>query len=322
MKKINNMKKYFIYNIILSFILVGSLYSLSLVWTNYADEMSVKFLELEKQNIKNLKIVNVGSSHTTYGIKYPENVKAYNMGLSSQKFYYDFEILKKYYGRLDKNCIVVIPISIFSFYSGTDVKDISPNYISFLDNNVLIGINKNEYLLRKYFSVTQPLTRIPKILKYIVVSLKNRNFDKKFVIYSENLSFEEKQKAAIETASSHLGITNKKLSHDKNIGINQLKEILNFCEEKGFKPVLISTPQTYLYNEQIGDKNYCERIYDNIKEVENQLNKEYLYLDYSHDERFVNNLEYFSDDDHLNEKGAEYFTPILLNDIKVHGYKF
>ena len=325
MKKINNVnkiKKYFMYNMILSFILVGSLYFLSWLYSNFVNDMSVKFLELERKNIRNLKIINVGSSHTTYGIKYPKNLDGYNMGLQSQTFYYDFEILKNYYKNLSKNCIVIIPISIFSFYSGYDIKYISPNYITFLSSKVLIGINKNEYILGKYFSITQPFTNVFKIFKYIYISIKKGVFNKKYVIYEKNLSLEAKQKTAIKTSLGHLGITDKKYSHDKNIGINKLKEILNFCEEKGFKPVLISTPQTYLYNEQIGDRNYQERIYDNIKEVENQLNKEYLYLDYSHDERFINNLEYFSDDDHLNEKGAEYFTPILLNDIKAHGYEF
>lgn len=319
----SKVKKYFIYNVILSFILVGSLYYLSWIWTNYADDKSVKFLELERKNIKNLKIVNVGSSHTTYGIKYPKNIEAYNMGLSSQTFYYDFEILKKYYEKLDENCIVIIPISIFSFYNGYDVQDISRNYIQLLNQKVLIGINRNEYILGRYFPVTQPMVRIPKTLKYIVASLKNKKFDKKYVVYPENLSLERKKKEAIITALRHLGITDKKFSHDKkNTGIKQLKEILTFCEEKGFRPILISTPQTYLYNEQIGEENYQERIYDNIKEVENQLNKKYLYLNYSHDERFLNNLEYFSDDDHLNEKGAEHFTEILLNDIKNHRYNF
>lgn len=319
MKKI---KKFFIINIFLSFVLVGSLYGLSWFWSNYADDMSVKFLELEKNNIRNLKIINIGSSHTTYGIKYPSNIKAYNMGLSSQKFYYDFEILKKYYERFDKNCVVIIPISIQSFYNGSDIEYISKNYIQLLNPKVILGISRQEYILGKYFSITQPMIKIPKIIKYIIVSLKNRKFDKRYVIYPKNLSFEKKQKAAIETSLQHLGITDKKFAHDKNIGIKQLIDILEFCEERDFKPILISTPQTYLYNEQIGEKNYEERIYDNIKEIENKMNKKYLYLDYSHDERFINNLEYFSDDDHLNEKGAEYFTEILLNDIKSYGYSF
>lgn len=320
MKKI---KKFFITNIILSFILVGSLYFLSWIWINYTNESSVKFLELERnKNINNLKIINLGSSHTTYGIKYPKNIKGYNMGLSSQKFYYDFEVLKKYYKKLDQNCIIIIPISIFSFYNGYDVKDITPNYISFIDRKALIGLTKEEYLLGKHFSITQPLSRIPKIINYICISLENKKMEKTFVKYSKNLSLEEKRTAAIGTAYSHLGVNDKRFSHNKEKGIKLLIDILNFCEEYNFKPILITTPQTYLYNEQIGEKNYQERIYNNIQLLEKETGKKYLYLDYSHDERFENNLEYFSDDDHLNEKGVEYFTEILLNDIKKYGYDF
>ena len=316
----SRIKKFVIYNIILSLILINILYGLSWIWANYIESTSVKFLDLERKNTKNLKIVNIGSSHTTYGIKYPENIKGYNLGLSSQVFYYDFEILKKYYNRFDEDCVIIIPISIFSFNNGLN-QHIS-SYIKFLDRSIFKDITRNEYILQKYFSVTQPIVTIPETLKYIIVSLKNRKFNKKYIIYGDNLSFEEKQKAAIETKSLHLGFVYKENYHDKSIGINQLINILNFCEEKNFKPILISTPQTYLYNEQMGEKNYKERIYNNIKEVEKQIGKKYLYLDYSHDKRFINNLEYFSDDDHLNEKGAEYFTKILLNDIKSYGYEF
>lgn len=321
MKKI---KKFFIINVFLSFILVGSLYSLSWIWKNYIDECSVKFLDLEKNNIKNLKIINIGSSHTTLGIKYPTEIKdiAYNMGLTSQRFYYDFEILKKYYNRLDKGSIVIIPISIFSFYTGYDVKDISKNYIQILEQKKLIGMSKIEYFLGKYFSITQPIERINKIIKYLYISLKNKKIEKIYIKYPSDLSKEEKEKKAILVSLGHLGINDKRFINDKSIGILQLKNILKFCEEKGFKPILITTPFTYYYNDQIGEKNYQERIYDNIKEIEKQMNKKYLYLDYSHDKRFENNLEYFLDGDHLNQKGAEYFTEILLNDIKSHGYSF
>lgn len=312
--------KFSLCNIFLSFTLIISLYISSWVWTNYGDYMSIKFLELERKNIKNLKIINLGSSHTTYGIKYPNNIKGYNMGLSSQRFYYDYEILKKYSTRLSKNCIVIIPISIFSFYSGTTVEDISKNYIQFLDQNILIGVDEKEYFWGKYFSSTQPITKLPKALKFTFNFLKKRDFEKKYISYSQNLSLENKKKSAIEAAKTHLGITHSQFTNDKNIGIEQLKKILKFCERKGFRPILISTPQTYLYNTEVGQSAYQERIYENIIELEKCLNKKYIYLDYSHDERFEKNLEYFMDSDHLNEKGAEYFTGILLKDIKSCGY--
>lgn len=160
----SRIKKFVIYNIFLSLFLITTLCVLSWAWKNYLDDTSVKFLELERKKIKNLKIINIGSSHTTYGIKYPKDIKAYNLGLSGQKFYYDYEVLKKYQSKFEENCLVIIPISIFSFYSCYDAERISKNYIQILNQEVLIGINKKEFFLGKYFSITQPIVRIFHIL--------------------------------------------------------------------------------------------------------------------------------------------------------------
>ena len=40
-----------------------------------------------------------------------------------------------------------------------------------------------------------------------------------------------------------------------------------------------------------------------------------VYYDYSFDERFRENLQYFSDSDHLNPEGAAYFMSILWNEL-------
>ncbi|MGL5057877.1 MAG: hypothetical protein ACRC6A_11020 [Fusobacteriaceae bacterium] len=50
--------------------------------------------------------------------------------------------------------------------------------------------------------------------------------------------------------------------------------------------------------------------------VNESFQNELIYLDYSHDKRFKNNLDLFADDDHLNKKGAEIFTKIVLEDLK------
>ena len=39
------------------------------------------------------------------------------------------------------------------------------------------------------------------------------------------------------------------------------------------------------------------------------------YYDYSYDERFRDNLIYFSDSDHLNDTGRKYFMQVLLEDV-------
>ena len=102
-------------------------------------------------------------------------------------------------------------------------------------------------------------------------------------------------------------------------GINRLLEILEYNEKKEYISILCIVPTYYLYNGELekADKQiFYNRINRNVKNVEKILNKDYVFLDYSHDKRFEKNVNYFMDDDHLNEKGAEYFTKILLKDIE------
>lgn len=301
----SRVKKFVIYNMILSLVLVSTLYGLSWIWINYKDENNVKFFQLERKDAKNLKIINLGSSHTCYGIKYPQNIRGYNLGIVSQNFYYDQKILFKYGNKLDKNAIVIIPISIFSFYSGFNTEEIDKNYVSILNKKDILHLKNTEWFLLKYFSITQPFNKIFKIIT------KHGTLQ-----YHENYTFDKMKTDSLEAMKRHLKENNSK------IDIQLLCNTLDFIEKKGYRVILITTPYTELYNIAVGENNFQKRIYDNIKKIENILGKNFLYLDYSHDKRFVNNLEYFMDSDHLNEKGAEYFTKILLEDIKNKGYNF
>ncbi len=106
------------------------------------------------------------------------------------------------------------------------------------------------------------------------------------------------KKESIKTVKDHM--TPKEV-----IAKEELKKILTYIENEKWQAIFITTPFTQIYNQNIENIDrdaYKIRIYDNIKEIEKEMNKKYLYLDYSHDKRFENNLEYFYDDDHLNKK--------------------
>lgn len=53
-----------------------------------------------------------------------------------------------------------------------------------------------------------------------------------------------------------------------------------------------------------------DAFYEQIEKIVDKTGIEYY--DYSFDERFSNNLDYFMDVDHLNKKGAKKFTKIVL----------
>lgn len=290
-------KRYFQIIILLLGIYICILYILSHIYVNLISETK-EFFKINKK----LEIINLGSSHSYYGIKYPQNVKARNLALSSQNLYYDSKILKKYESQLQSKGKVVIPISIFSFYDKDNLDNnewLNDRYHAILEyKDIYGGTRKKEFLIKNMY-----LFYDGKAIISLIKFLKNSRVNK---WPKEKLTLSEKIDEANITTERHL--------KNKKFDLKNIKNILEICQNNDLIPILITTPQTYLYNERIGNKNYRERIYNNIKELEK--NYKFIYFDYSHDDRFENNLELFYDDDHLNEEGAEYFTKILLEDIE------
>lgn len=308
------LKKFMTINFILSIILIISLYLVSQLVKNYVEEDLLKFKRYSNLEKNSIKLVNLGSSHGKYGLYYQiDNYQKMNLARSSQNFYYDLQLLKKYQSKMDKKVVIIIPVSVFSFYNRFD-ESLEKTYIQILSKNKLLNINKVEYFLLKNFSVLYPPNNILKIKK----KLKKEKYSKE---YPNDLEMNFRIKESEETVLRHLGISEKKflLKNAEQDFINLIK----YIEDNDWRYVLITTPFLYLYNENIEKYQpgaFKERIYGNIKEVEKKLNKKFFYLDYSHDGRFENHLEYFFDDDHLNEKGAKYFTEILLEDLKRIGF--
>lgn len=303
-------KKFVIVNIILSIFLISSLYGLSWFYINYVNDRTVKFMEYNKLPDNSVDIVSLGSSHGKFGLNLWEKNQM-NLGLESQDFYYSFEMLKKYEKKIKKGSLIIIPISIFSFYEENEDR-IYKNYINLLEKkNIKKDLKSSEYFLTKKISIIYPPARLMETIKYFF----REHFKKNYITYEKNLRGEKLTKEAIGTAKGH--VKSSMLGYEVN-GINSLNGILNYSKLKNYKIIFIITPYWHEYTdelEKIESNIFKNRIYKNLKEVKKFQGKEYIFLDYSHDKRFKNNVEYFMDDDHLNEKGAEYFTKILLNDI-------
>lgn len=307
------MKKFVISNIILSIVLITTLYGLSWFYINYINDGTVKFMEYNKLPNNSVEIVSLGSSHGRLGLKLLKKNQI-NLGVNAQYFYYDLQLLRKYEKKIKTGAIIILPVSIFSFYNNNDEK-IDSRYVYLIEREKLQNnvIKKVEYFLRKNFSIIFPISNINELKEY----LRRKDYKKRYIYYPKNLDLENKKRLAEKNAKQHLGI--ESIYNEKNKGLEEFKELIRYIEKNRYKLILVTTPFTYLYNdaiEKINKNGYEERIYKNLKYVEEETNKRFFYLDYSHDKRFENNLEYFFDDNHLNEKGADYFTRILLEDIK------
>ena len=300
---IKKYKKLFLFNVIIIIFYTICIHFLSKLDMKYVSDIRF-FLNVPNK----IKIANLGSSHGRYGIKYNNVKNAYNLGLSSQNLYYDSKILEQCLAHFEKSCKIIIPISVFSLYNGKSLEDtfLNERYYLFLDYNDVIGGNKFRSLLYKNFYLFINPKEIPRVLNFLLECIKKKEVIIKELEYVEkNWSKEKLIADTNKTVKIHL--------EKKELHLEYVKSILEICIKNNLEPILITTPFTYIYNEKIGDKNYEERVYKQICELRKEYN--FIYLDYSRDKRITNNLEYFSDGHHLNEKGAEYFTEILLNDI-------
>lgn len=307
-------KKFVISNTILSIILITALYGLSWIYINYVNDRTVKFIEYNKLLDNSVNVVSLGSSHGKFGIKLDKKNQM-SLSLESQRFYYDFKMLEKYEKKIKEGAIIIIPLSVFSFYENEEFfnGETYKNYINLLrKNDIRKKLKNSEYFLIRNFSVLYPPARLIEALKYLL----KEGLKKNYIYYSKNLRGEELRKEAIETAKGHS--TGLKKEYEKN-GIDSLSNILNYSERRKYKIIFIITPYWHEYTdelERIENNIFENKIYKNLKKIEELQKREYIFLDYSHDKRFKNSADYFMDDDHLNKKGAEYFTEILLKDIE------
>ena len=189
-EKLVNQKRYFVIKIILLviggifIILLGNLYK-------YKVDENNKYLRVPH----NLKLINLGSSHGEYGLKYDKNIKYYNLANESQPFYYDLKLLKKYKNNFERNAIIIIPISVFSFYPQMqEIKKLNDKYYPILDFTEIYEGDKKQMFLKKYFQLLYRGKDILKILKYLKNCIKERKLLITEKEYPNNLNLNDKIK--------------------------------------------------------------------------------------------------------------------------------
>lgn len=267
-----------------------------------------------------LKIINLGTSHGVHAFNYNKYENCYNLALYSQPLYYDLEILKKYKNNLEKDCIIILPISLFSFYQGYEFNfaNLNDRYYDILEYKQVYNHNYRDLVLNNYFPLLRSGKRLIDIGVELVKSINKKKYFPKLINNRTQLKkIEDFERYNLITSNRHQGIGKEGWNEEVEIGIEKLVEMLEYIEKNNWIPVLVSTPQSYLYNEATRAK-YDERIYRNLKKVFEIRKKKNIYLDYSNDSRFQKDLDYFLDSDHLNEKGSMYFTDIIFNDLKIN----
>ncbi len=275
-----------------------------------------KFKQLNKSDTI-YDIVNLGSNPELFGFDYSNlNLNGFSLAPGPQPLEYDFKVLRNYSNHLKNGSIVAIPLDPLKFFcfrydSGyTNIK-----YYTFLPKKEILNYNSWK---RLYISF--PLLFHP---KQIIRLLHDTKPDKTMDIDYNPMTAEELKedgKYWIEKCwNPEFDINirgNMKLSAKNKIDIETnviiLHNMLDYCLEKKFKPVIVLLPVTHYLSDLFPQSFIDNYLMAYIKKANtnNVPVMDYIKNDrYSSPKLYINSF-------FMNKKGRQLFTKNFIDDLK------
>lgn len=273
--------------------------------------------------IRNYDIVNLGSNSAHFAFFY-EDVKGQSWATGSQGQDMDFEILKYFHSYLRKGGTVLIPIMPFTAIS-TYLKE-RPEYwgIAYYSKFAKIldsaQIRQLPYGLKLFRYIKYPLFYNWKAIRFLVC---DTHPDTRYQLSEQGMMKMELEQDATIWIKNWLkefklqSLDDVKDSrwvkyYDEAICLN--RQIVDFCIERGLKPVFIYLPMTR-HLSSLFPKSFKQFMITDFVRKANVYNVPFL--DYSKVELFQDDSLYFNSF-FLNLRGRKLFTKHVINDIGLY----
>lgn len=272
---------------------------------------------------RNLDVVNLGSNPAKYGLFY-EDARGQNWATGSQGLEMDLEILKYFHSYIKEGGIVLIPIMPFtaiSQYIKTKKEYWNDSYyIKFariLDSSQTRQLPNGSKLLRK---IKYPLIFDPLLVRYLFADVPA---DNSLGITEQTMSSVELEhdadrwingwKKEFDAASVKDFVIDSKYSPYREEAVAILRQIVEYCKERNFKPVLLTIPMSKYLAKKFSADFRQKMIYDFV----NELNIDGLmFLDYMFDKRF-SDVSLYNGSFYLNSNGRKNYSTQILEDLKL-----
>lgn len=283
-----------------------------------------QFIDICKLNIipKDAKfdIINLGSNHPKFGLDYSESgIRGMNIAVGPETFKYDFIVLKKFSRNLHPDSNVIIPICLLNFFL-FDFKS-KNEYIKYYD--LLLKKEMPDYNYKQYIKDYKfPLFFHPQKLKSI---LRDRDKDNRMMLDSNPMTKEQIAEDATfwikDCWDKEFGIDiqdmkplsgENKDSIEKNIQI--LSDMITYCIENEFKPVITILPTTIALRNKFSDEFIKRYIIDNIYRAID--GRQVLFLNYM-DEAILQKDEYYINSFFMNRTGAKIMGKKIVENINM-----
>ncbi|MCD7726184.1 MAG: hypothetical protein LUI12_11670 [Clostridiales bacterium] len=273
----------------------------------YADVVKFDMLGREYWEIH---VGNLGSSHGAYDFNYDaireKGYICFNFANTSQSYDYDYAILQAYGQYMVEDSVMFIPVSYFSFnnevINDSEREAMSIRYYHFLPSEYIPDYDPYIDLVTHKMPILSAGEDILELFPSLKLTLTVQAAD-------DGIDEAEFAERAKERYSRHFDNKEEYFLPER---IEELYAIIDYCQSHEIIPVLITTPFSKYYRDLISDE-FLEEFHTTVTKIATDTGVSYY--DYSNDARFRDNLDYFSDSDHLNDAGAVYFMDILRDEV-------
>ena len=247
-------------------------------------------------------VLVLGSS-TAYHHYNPEIINqrlhqtCYNTGAPGQGILFDYAVLKAVLKRYSPK-LIILDINLREFKAGKDYYD----RLSFL-----LPFYQDHEEIRPIVDLKSPVEKF-KLLSSIYAY--NSSF---LIIAGGNSEYFKKRSGDVNGYKPLNGVWTRPIAHYNldqypidSIKINVFKSLVEDCRKAGTKLVIVCSPSFRKFDH----KEYSISIAEQIAKE-----RSIMFLDFASDTSFTNHQDYFEDDAHLNSKGSEVFTNIVIDRI-------
>lgn len=286
--------------------------------------MSHKIEILQKfRNVpKEIQIVCVGTTQAHFAIDFSDvPVQGFNMALYRNPIIFHRFLLEKYEKRIQKNAVVLISLEYPIFCIDCFEKIAKENAVQYA--KLLTGRNPYNSLIGQLCLRFYPAHLDKQMQNFL--SFKNVEERNRYVNHYKPWEWTNLCKNLIEYGwEKEIGIADYVMEgHKKALpkvdtamkrGVLQTVELIYYCREKGWRPVLLGLPYSNILDQYIPDSFKRKCFYRNIQYIQDRTSCKFL--DYSADKR-MQNINNYMDVWFLNERGRQKFTQIVLKDLSL-----
>lgn len=264
-------------------------------------------------NTFGLDVVNTGSNTGKFAFDYSGcGIRGFNMALGPQSLVHDFNILKNYFSYLKMGATVIIPLCPFSCLHSEYGRDANFKYYTFLHPATIIGFEDGERT-RALKIRDNPFGMIPRTcVKALCRELWSKVASKFRWQLTKGKDFETSTNVFLKGWMMQFSISDLSapLTHKHLDEFNQragvLRDMIDFCVERSFKPILVIPPMHKTLTKRF-PTTFIENYVDDFVRAVNRP-----------DVQFYNDMAIDLPDDcfenalFLNRKGAKCYTREFL----------